>query len=515
MKIIFTISISVLSFCATSQVYTTQFSFNNSSAVLNNNGVFFNNMATQSQGYEVPKNSMKHIIYSSAFWFGGKDINNQLKLAAPDLFGGAIHGDFWPGPLTVDGTASTTTNNSPSVWQISGALIQDHIENFNQPGYVIPQSIMAWPAHGDVSENESYYLAPFVDADGDGIYHPENGDYPCIKGDFAIYMILNDRGGVHESGGDPLGLEVHYMFYQYATGDELDMTTFVDVDIYNRGTQLFSEFITSFVVDGDLGGWSDDYIGTDIDRNLVYYYNDGHDENQSGTQGYGSNPPSFGIVNLSDDISSTNVYINGGDPLTPSQKYNLMNGKDLNGIDQLDDEGMPSDYVYYDDPNLGVGNSEIALNNPAGDRRSIISTKIPILVSGQNVKMSYAIVFDQGASNLESVTEMFAVCDLAQNLHDTLTSNCMIPGNLSIEGKSADKDVVKLFPNPSNDVVNIISTEHIKNVVVINALGQKLLEIGINQPNAVIDVRDLPAGTYFVVIETNLGMNQSIFVKND
>ena len=55
--------------------------------------------------------------------------------------------------------------------------------SFSFPGYSIPNSILDWPTHGDISKNQDFYLATFYDKDGDGIYNTNNGDYPCIKGD--------------------------------------------------------------------------------------------------------------------------------------------------------------------------------------------------------------------------------------------------------------------------------------------------------------------------------------------
>ncbi|MBK8414466.1 MAG: hypothetical protein IPL22_08125 [Bacteroidetes bacterium] len=38
----------------------------------------------------------------------------------------------------------------------------------------------------------SRVLAPFADFNSNGIYDPQNGDYPYILGDESIYSIFND-----------------------------------------------------------------------------------------------------------------------------------------------------------------------------------------------------------------------------------------------------------------------------------------------------------------------------------
>ncbi|MDZ7774772.1 MAG: hypothetical protein U5L09_03725 [Bacteroidales bacterium] len=97
------------------------------------------------------------------------------------------------------------------------------------------------PAHGAFSKGQSYYLAPFYDADGDGNYNPMNGDYPyydlsgdlcgtktptademagdviegtsvlsdqVIKGDQTLWWVTNDKGNTHSgnNGSTPIGV---------------------------------------------------------------------------------------------------------------------------------------------------------------------------------------------------------------------------------------------------------------------------------------------------------------------
>src|SRR5512133_580161 len=62
--------------------------------------------------YEIPRGSRKTSMFSAALWIGGIDVNDQLKLAAlryrqgPTSASPGTGNDFWPGPLTIDGTAA-------------------------------------------------------------------------------------------------------------------------------------------------------------------------------------------------------------------------------------------------------------------------------------------------------------------------------------------------------------------------------------------------------------------------
>ena len=57
--------------------------------------------------YEVPFGSGKHSLFSGAIWIGGKDAQQNLRVAAQTYRQSGS--DFWPGPL--DTTDATITND--------------------------------------------------------------------------------------------------------------------------------------------------------------------------------------------------------------------------------------------------------------------------------------------------------------------------------------------------------------------------------------------------------------------
>ena len=88
MKKIITLSIftTLSAMSANAQAAFTVLDENDCSAMIMDVGHFFNNPTTSSPGYEVPSGSGRHSIYSASMWFGGKDVNGQLKLAAQQFF---------------------------------------------------------------------------------------------------------------------------------------------------------------------------------------------------------------------------------------------------------------------------------------------------------------------------------------------------------------------------------------------------------------------------------------------
>ncbi len=112
---------------------------------------------TGSSRYEIPKGRGQNSLFACALWIGGMDENTgNLKLAGQMYRQSSAH--YYPGPL-------------------------DSLGNVN----------------GNIPNLE---LAPFIDVDNDGIYNPNQGHYPDLKGDQAIWMVFNDMGSFHfETGG--------------------------------------------------------------------------------------------------------------------------------------------------------------------------------------------------------------------------------------------------------------------------------------------------------------------------
>lgn len=277
--------------------------------------------------YEVPKGSGKNALFAGALWLGGEDVNQQLKLAAHTFGPSSGEFDFWTGPLTTDGAATIeppVCQKYDKHWVISRKMVEQHVawaqNPQNYPDYQIPDAIRNWPAHGDVSKGQAYYLAPFYDfqsgAPGktsNATYEPENGDYPhydlkreidCRKnrlvtlfGDKTFWWVFNDKGNVHsQTQGDPIGMEIRAQAFAFATNDAVNDMTFYNYQLINRGSQTLTKTHFAQWVDPDLGCNNDDYVGCDVSRGLGFAYNgDNFDEDCAGASGYGAGPPAIGV----------------------------------------------------------------------------------------------------------------------------------------------------------------------------------------------------------------------------
>ncbi len=311
---------------------STELKINNVRARINSGGDMWWDLASVSE-YEVPYGSKKTSMYAGALWIGGTDVNGQLKLAAHRYR--QVGNDFYPGPLTIDGTAAVSAETCIKYDRMN-VIYRADVDEFlaanaspaDYPNYAIPAYFFTYPAHGDQTLGQSFYLAPFFDADYSGDYDPTLGDYPyydidnslchsaaptletengivtggiladqVLKGDQTIWWVFNDKGNVHtESSGNSIGLEIRAQAFAFSTNDEINNMTFYSFEIINRSTYTLQETYMSLWTDPDLGYSHDDYVGCDVLRGLGYCYNgDSYDEDGNGAFGYGDQPPAVGI----------------------------------------------------------------------------------------------------------------------------------------------------------------------------------------------------------------------------
>ena len=326
---------------------TAELNVNNVRALINGYGnMWYDGSVAQ---YHLPKNSNTCPLFCAALWIGGTDVNDQLRIAA--LRFGSGGDDYWPGPLELK-TASVdlpvcnyfdkhyiiTKNEVLAFMSMFDYSDAGATPNDTYSPDAIPATIKNWPASG-INANQSPYLAPFFDANHNGVYEWEEGDYPyydfnnalcprtlkaqwgrdytshvattleteanivtggllsdqVLKGDQTIWWVFNDMGNVHtESLGQPIGMEIRAQAFAFSTNDEINNLTFYTYEIINRSTYELRETYFSQWVDADLGYAFDDYVGCDVKRGLGYCYN-GDEVDGPGSGSYTGIPPAVGI----------------------------------------------------------------------------------------------------------------------------------------------------------------------------------------------------------------------------
>jgi hypothetical protein len=324
--------------------------------------------------YEVPIGSNKNSIFSGALWIGGFDQSNQLLVAAQTYRQNAGN-DFWGGPISKDASTGglnidlARCNEFDRFWPVTRQEVEDFVANGT-----VSKSIREWPGNGNVANGELPFLAPFFDADNDGTYSFENGDYPYFNlsgtypvdpvtgnevcndylfGDKSIWWVFNDVGNVKtETNSNPIGLEVRSQAFAFNTTNDINFMTFYKYQIINRSSNELDSTYFGVWCDPDLGNAGDDYVGCDVGLGLGYCYNG--DPDDEGGQAYGLNPPAVGIDFFQGPLADP------GD------------GKDNNRDGRIDEPGeeiIMSRFVYY----INVNNDPQGNPNTADDYYEYLS----------------------------------------------------------------------------------------------------------------------------------------------
>jgi hypothetical protein len=407
--------------------------------------------------YVVPKTSLGKpevsAIFAGALWFGSKDAVGNLKIAAQTYRTSGR--DYWPGPV-VDNQGVTdkqTCSNWDRHFQVLGTQIEYHLlvykntkeNNVKYELAQVPENVKNWPAKGNpyFQQNLNFplpktSLAPFFDQDGDDLYDPVKGDYPVIDhqsytyADQMIFWVTNDVGNVHTStkGSEPVGLEIQNMAYAFVSGDYVvNNATFYSHRIINRKSTLLSDAYLGLWTDTELGCGSDDMVGCDTLRNLMYLYNGDETDGTTGCA-CGSSPtycnelPMLGIdilycpptvlrdingipydtvpgkMNSFNYMFSSTLNPAAKVPQNSQEVYNCLSGLWSDG-QKMTYGGTGYDlasnrftnYAFTDEPCNGLGWSFANVSTSGRDFKTLQSAGPYSLLPGQFIDFVYGVVF--------------------------------------------------------------------------------------------------------------------------
>jgi hypothetical protein len=80
---------------------------------------------------------------------------------------------------------------------------------------------------------------------------------------------------------------------------------------------------------------------------------------------------------------------------------------------------------------------------------------------------------------------------------------------------AADNNAVRIYPNPAHESLHFISEEGKRfNLIILNSLGQTLIEQVNFDPTQELDVSALPGGIYFVSIQNGEQMKVMRLLKD-
>lgn len=490
---------------------------NGIAATFSSDGMLFTNGIASK--FTVPKNSGRNTFFTGNLWIGGKK-GGQLHNSGQTYGSGSLP-RYFSGPIATNYTTSYQNNHYGKIWKINKATINYHIANYNSSGYVVPASIANWPANGDVANGEAATLAPYTDANNDGIYNPINGDYPQIRGDQAVFFVFNDDRIAQFSYFNKLGVEVRGMAYSFASTDSaLNQTVFVNYQIFNRSANRYDSLYVGSWMDFDLGNYADDYVGTDTLNNMYYAYNgDNDDANMisSGyiTYGYGTKPPAQGVMFLNRTMNSFLYYNNdsnfkNGNPTTANNYYNYLKGiwRDKSpvtyGSNGINPNNAPTKFMFSGDAVAGTGWTEFSAGNPPGDRRGLGVVGPISLASGGQLCLDLAFPFarDYNGNNLTSVALLRQRAQSIRAFYNSQNYGCQfLPTSLKKQAES----LVAIYPNPSKGQFQIrfqpTAADKNYELTVYNVLGESVYQsVLVRNEVSTVDISSQASGMYFVKI---------------
>jgi hypothetical protein len=155
---------------------------------------------------------------------------------------------------------------------VTKKMIETHIDSIqsNSTTYIPVHGIREWPGNGNVVLGQSDQIAPYVDANSNGIYEPMLGEYPIIYGDACFLQIWHDHPNLERPGG----IETHNYAYTFNcdTSEIYRNAIFFKTKYISREND-FSRFSIGSFLDFDNGNPNDDYIGTHVELGMAYCYN--------------------------------------------------------------------------------------------------------------------------------------------------------------------------------------------------------------------------------------------------
>lgn len=520
-------------------VTTVQFDVNNVSTLIGPGGTFW------PEGYVVPNTlpAPVNAIYTGGLWVGGFDSGGNLKLAA-QTYGSTSENEYFPGPLDplTGDTEMDICEKWDRVFKVRQSEIDAFLDDLDDNGTLDQDhpTIFGWPGRGNVNfptvhafDLPDQNLAPFVDTNGDGLYTPNDGDYPAIKGEEALWWVINDAGGIHPTTmATPLRFEFQIMAFASSSEDPaIDNTTFYDIKIINRGLESLDSTMITLWIDPDLGCYTDDYAGCSPENDLAYVYNadaiDGNNnctcdqgvntycedipvlgvkllESPEGPDGEETGMTSFGVYN---SASLSNFPPGTADPNIAVEYYRLMSGFWPDGSPFTEggngyQTGDPTPFLYPDSPNNANGWSMCTANIGGGDIRMLISSGNINIAPGQTTKLSFAVTLVESiAYPCPDIDPLIEASEMIENFYFGLPT--------STEDQINNDANIRVFPNPAKENVQLhlqSDEDELAQLILFDAHGKEIRSFTrLTGTQFELQRKGLSAGVYFYKLHTKNG----------
>ena len=493
-------------------------------------------------------------LFVGGIWMGGLDPGGNLKIAASTYGRSSGRTDYYPGPLDqfTGSTNPSTCQNWDRFFKVKKDEINEHrlildraqTGQINYTADMIPEAVRYWPAQGNPYFEDFYGfqlpqtgqgLADFWDEDGNGIYNPLEGDYPALfqRGcplpvvpDEMIFWIFNDGGGLHqETGGDRAQIEFQVTAFAFAQDNAFDYATFYKYKLINRAIEDIVDSYFGIWSDPDLGCPTDDYMGSDPQRDLWFLYNEDGIDGESGcacpggVTTYCESVPMLGVDVLRGPLdkdgnelgmSSFTIYNNaslGGvpnqtDPQSDIEYYNYLTGKNRDGTPQ-DNGGFafPGQICPgFQDTCLSMA----CLDLPPGDRRVVQAVGPMLMKPGDVNELIFGVIWVPDVQYpCPDLNELWKADDVVQAVFD----DCLqVVSSVNDANQPSPLDALSLSPNPYSKsaagTLRIENLPHQSQIRIFDLSGRTVADLGQVENDMItwLPKVEMSEGIYFVEV---------------
>ena len=332
--------------------------------------------------------------------------------------------------------------------------------------------------------------APYDDVNGNGSYDAGT-DVPGYPGaDQTLWTIANDVPGIVNAAGDSIGyqstapnlygadaigieLQITIWGYAFGAGDPLGNVIFKKASMEYlglpdtpAGARMDSLYFTQWS-DPDLGTYTDDYVGCDIDLSFGYVYNGNRLDGvfnsihnlpvPAGGYDFLQGPPDTDDIDGDGDTDeylpmTSFTYFGAGSSISDPdlgsysgslQFFNLMEGflprpEYPVQIPWTDPStGETTKYALSGDPVSGSGWID-GVQLPPGDRRLVMASGPFTMNLGEKADVVFGIVGGMGLDNVSSVSVAKFHDQYAQYAYDQNFSLPSAPSSPSLSGIEMD-----------------------------------------------------------------------------
>ena len=145
----------------------------------------------------------------------------------------------------------------------------------------------------------------------------------------------------------------------------------------------------------------------------------------------------------------------------------------------------------------------------AGETSALLLTHLPT-TTGSWVSIDVPLTSFAGAQSREALYQFL----ITSNLGSVYVDNIYLHKNTVLSNDSFATTKVKLYPNPTSNILNIEANGAIQNIAVYNVLGQEVMNKQTEGTSISLDVSSLNSGIYVIKTMIDGNVSSTKFIKD-